>query len=143
MSSETPVDPLSSAAEHAELRLPRTGSPLFPRVLDRLTRFFLEPQRAYNRGVIDAIRILRQDDRELAERITQGNDTAERLTAGLRSDLTQAQLALADGRTDAALTRGQVVELARALQRLESRMAHMDPVPGDGRSSPPTTPLED
>lgn len=143
MSSEIPVDPLSSAAEHAELRLPRTGSPLVLRLIDRLTRFFLEPQRAYNRGVIDAIRILRQDDQQLAQRITQGSDTAERLSAGLRSDLTQVQLALADGQTDAALTRGQVVELAKAVQRLESRMAEMDSAPGNAQPTPPSTPLDD
>ena len=143
MSSEIPVDPLAAAAEHAELRLRRSGSPLSKRVLERLTRFFLEPQRAYNRGVIDAIRILRQDDQQLAQRITHGDETAERLTAGLRSDLTQVQVALADGQTDAALTRGQVVELARAVQDLKSRMAQMDALPGDGRSRPPATPLED
>ena len=142
MSSEIPVDPLSSAAGHAELRLPQSGSPLSKRVLDRLTRFFLEPQRAYNRGVIDAIRILREDDQQLAQRITHVNDTAERLAAGLRSDLTGLQLTVADGQTYASLTRGQVVELARAVQRLEGRMAQIDAVPGDGRSRPPP-PLED
>lgn len=143
MNSEIPIDPLSSAAGHAELRLPASGSPRFRRVLERLTRFFLEPQRAYNRGVIDAIQLLRDDHVKLEDRLASRHDAAEHLTAGLRSDLTQVQLALADGQTDAALTRGQVVELAKAVQRLESRMADLDAAVGDGRSNPPASPLED
>ncbi|MGI8809119.1 MAG: hypothetical protein ACR2KK_15015 [Acidimicrobiales bacterium] len=125
MSAETPTDPLSSAAKHAELGLPKSAA-LPKRLVERLSRFFLDPQRAYNRGVIDAIRLLRDDDLRLGNRITLQSDDIARLTAALRTDLTRVELELADSRTDAALTRGQVIELAKMVQRLESRMAQLD-----------------
>ncbi len=126
MSAEPPVDPLSSAAEHVDLGLAGPGGSLPKRVVERLTRFFLEPQRAYNRGVIDAIRLLRDDKEQLGHRIALQGDEIHRLTAGIRSDLTRVQMGLADGQTDAALTRGQVVELARMVQDLETRLAQVD-----------------
>ena len=129
--SPEPVDPLASATEHAELGLPLPGtaSALPKRLVERLSRFFLEPQRAYNRGVIDAIRILRDDNQRLADKVAQQGDDIERLASGLRSELAQAQLDLSEGQTDAALTRGQVVDLARTVQRLESRVAKLDTEP--------------
>lgn len=126
MSADVPVDPLSSAEEHVDLGRAAPGGSLPRRVVERVARFFLEPQRAYNRGVIDAIRLLRDDKEQLAHRIALQGDEIQRLTAGIRSDLTRAQIELADGQTDAALTRGQVVELARMVQDLETRLAHVD-----------------
>lgn len=138
MNSKMPIDPLSSAIGHAELGLPVSGTSLPKRVVERLTRFFVEPQRAYNRGVIDAIRILRADDQQLAHRITVQGEDNDRAAARVRSDFTGLQVELSRGRTEAALTHGQVVELARTVQRLESRMAALDAGLGDLRSEQAT-----
>ena len=121
------VDPLSSAESHVDLGLPGSASAFRRRVVERFTRFFVDPQRAYNRGVIDAIRLLREDNERLELRITLLGDDIERLTAALRTDLTQVQLALSDGQTDGALTRGQVVDLAKSLQRLERALDGLRP----------------
>lgn len=129
MNSETPADPLAAAAQHAELSLPPfrlSGASLATRVIERLSRFLIEPQRAYNRGVTDAIRLLRQNDQDLVRRITLQGEDYHRVADRLQSDLTELELALADGQTTAGLTTGQVLDLARSFQRLESRMAQLD-----------------
>ena len=122
MNSEMPIDPLSSAAEHAEIGVPTSGSSLPKRVVVKLTRFFVDPQRAFNRGVVDAIQLLRHSQHRLA----QAQQEHDATTAGLRSELAGLELALADGATGASLTRGQVVELARAVQRIEARLGELD-----------------
>jgi len=102
------------------------------RVVERFTRFFIDPQRAYNRGVIDAIRLLREDNQRLELRITLLGDDIERLTA---ADPTQLA-ALSETQTDGALIRGMVVDLAKSLQRLERSL--------DGlRPGQPARPIED
>jgi len=126
MSPETPVDPLSAATTHAELGLPSSDSGLPKRLVVRLTRFLLEPQRAYNRGVIDAIRLLRTDTKVLAQRIIDQGYDVERLTSALRADLDRLELDLVDGQTGSALTDVQVGELARVVLRLEARIARLD-----------------
>ena len=126
MNSETPIDPLASAAGHAEIGVPTSGSSLPKRVVVKLTRFFVDPQRAYNRGVVDAIQLLRNADDGLAAKLTQARQDHDATTAGLRSELTALELALGDSATFASLTRGQVVELARTVQRVEARLAELD-----------------
>lgn len=126
MNPEMPTDPLSSAAAHAELGLPLTGASLPKRVVVKLTRFFVERQRAYNRGVIDALRMLSEADRRIEHRVQVREEADDAVAAGLRSELTRLEVAVADGDTVAGLTRAQVVELARAVQRLESRLAELD-----------------
>ena len=126
MNSEMPIDPLSSAAEHAEIGVPTSGSSLPKRVVVKLTRFFVDPQRAFNRGIVDAIQLLRHGQDRLAARLTQAQQEHDATAAGLRSELAGLELALADGATGASLTRGQVVELARAVQRIEARLGELD-----------------
>lgn len=124
MNSEMPIDPLSSAAAHAELGLPASSAAR--RLVQRMTRFFVEPQRAYNRGVVDAVRIVREDHRQLAELVGAQGEQHDQLSAGLRSEISQLQNEVSDSQTSASLCRVQVAELARALQRLEERMARVD-----------------
>ena len=126
MNSETPIDPLSAAAAHAEIGVPSSGRSLPKRVVMRVTRFVLESQRAYNRGIVDAIQLLREGDRRLDERITVAAQEHDAATAGVRSELTGLQLALADQDVTTALTRAQAVDLAQAVQRLEARVAALD-----------------
>ncbi|MDQ3898717.1 MAG: class I SAM-dependent methyltransferase, partial [Actinomycetota bacterium] len=141
MNPETPIDPLSSAVEHAELGLPlrsaaRLSSP--KRAVERLTRFLTDRQRAYNRGVVDAIRLLRQRDEQLDHRVDLQADDHERTAAGLRSDLTEVRLAMTETETAAGLTSAQVAELARAVLRLETRMAGLDAALADVRTEQAT-----
>jgi broad-specificity NMP kinase len=121
-----PVDPLAAATAHAELGLPVSTSALPKRLVERLTRFLLEPQRAYNRGVIDAIRLLRADNQVLAQRVIDQGYEVERLTAALRADLDRVEVDLVDDRTGAALTGVQLGELAEVVHRLEARIARLD-----------------
>jgi predicted kinase len=134
MKAEKPIDPLSSAAAHAELGLPLSDASLPKRVVVRLTRFFVERQRAYNRGVVDALRVLADADRRLEHRVQVWEEADDAVTAGLRSELTRLELAVADADTVAGLTRVQVVELARAVQHLERRTAELDAALADLRS---------
>ncbi len=126
MNSEMPIDPLSSAAAHAEIGVPTSGSSLPKRVVVKLTRFFVDPQRAYNRGVVDAIQLLRHGQDRLEARLTQAQQEHDATIAGVRSELTGFEQALGDGATFASLTRGQVVELARAVRHLEARLTGPD-----------------
>ena len=84
MNSEMPIDPLSSAAAHAEIGVPTSGSSLPKRVVVRLTRFFVDPQRAFNRGAVDAIQLLRRGQDGLAARLTEAQQQHDATTAGLR-----------------------------------------------------------
>lgn len=125
--NENPTDPLSSAATHAALGLPQAAQrSLAKRVVVRLTAFFVEPQRAYNQGVVDAVQILRTGHDHLGDRLAVHEDSSQAEAAATRSDLTRLQLALADNEVVAGLTRGQVGEFAAALQRLEGRIAALD-----------------
>ena len=124
MNSEMPVDPLSSAAAHAELGLPASSTAR--RLVQRMTRFFVEPQRAYNRGVVDALRILREDHQRLAELLGTHGEQHDSLSAGLRSDIAQLHNEVSDSQTTTSLIRVQVAELARVMQRLEERVAQVD-----------------
>jgi hypothetical protein len=124
MNSEMPIDPLSAAAAHAELGLPASSAAR--RLIQRMTRFFVEPQRAYNRGVVDAVRILRDQHRGLAELVGTHAEAHDRLSAGLRADIRELHNEVSDSQTTASLIRVQVAELARAVQRLEERMARVD-----------------
>lgn len=138
MSAETPIDPLDSAEKHAELRVPASGAALPKRVVERLSLFLLAPQRAYNRGVIDAIRMLRAEGERIGQRVTlleqrlDAEAEAHALAAGVRTELGELHVQVSDGLTEGALTRGQVVDIAQAVQRIEERVAQLDAtLPGD------------
>ena len=135
MNTEMPIDPLSAAAAHAELGLP-TSSPV-TRLVHRMTRAFIEPQRAYNRGVVDAMRTLRAEHGRLDELVRAHEDRHDRLSAGLRSDIRQLQNELSDSQTTVSLLRGQLAELVRAIQRLEAGEARV------GASEPVARPADD
>jgi hypothetical protein len=137
MTSETPIDPLESAEQHAGLQVPAAGAALPKRVVERLSLFLLGPQRAYNRGVIDAIRLLRADNEQLGERIAlfdqrlSADSEAIARLAGLSAELRDLRAQSSEALTEGALTRGQVVDLAQALQRVEQLMAQLDTTPTD------------
>lgn len=135
MTPGPPTDPLASAAAHAGLGLP-AAAPSFPkRVIIRLTRFFVEPQRAYNQGVVDALLLLRDDHRRLADRVGQAEQAAEHTTAGTQAELKRLEQAIIDGGIAAGLTRAQVVDLAGAVRRIEGQ-----PEPADGTAREPRRP---
>ena len=137
MTPEMPIDPLSSAVEHAELGLPlRSASRLSSakRTVERLTRFLTERQRAYNRAVVDAIRLLRDSNEQLGHRVTLQAEDQEQTAAALRSELTKLRLALGEGETATSLNSGQVAELAGAVLRLERRMTELDAAMADVRT---------
>lgn len=139
MNSETPIDPLDSAEKHAELRVPASGAALPKRVVERLTLFLIGPQRAYNRGVIDAIRMLRADMARiegrvvsLEQRMKAEGDEIAGMAAEVRSQVKELHVQVSDGLTEEALTRGQVLDIAEAVQRIEQRVAQLDATrPGD------------
>ena len=126
MNPEKPIDPLSSAAAHAELGLPLSDASVAKRVVVRLTRFLVERQRAYNRGVVDSLRMQADADRRLEHRVQTGQEAHDAMVAGLRSELTRLELSVTDSETVAGLTRVQVAELARSVRRLESLTAELD-----------------
>lgn len=133
MTSETPIDPLESAEQHAGLHVPATGAALTKRVVERLSLFLLGPQRAYNRGVIDAIRLLRADAEHLGERmalfdqrLSADSEAIARLDAGMNTEIREVRAESSEALIEGALTRGQVVDLARALQRVEQLVAQLD-----------------
>ena len=139
MNPETGTDPLHSAEQHADLRVQASGAALLRRVVERLALFLIAPQRAYNRGMIDAIRLLRADAQQLGQRValleqrlsTEGEEIA-RLAAGVRSEVSELRVEVSDGLTEEVLTRAQVVDIAQAVQRMEQRVAHLDAtIPAD------------
>lgn len=126
MTPEMPTDPLSSAAAHAEIGGPQSKTSFAKRAVNRLTRFFVEPQRAYNRGVVDAVLLLRESHRQLGERVAIEGKEHEETAAALRSEVIKLQRALGESDTTTALTRAQVVDLAKSVQRIEARLASLD-----------------
>lgn len=150
MHPESPNDPLLSAARHAELGLPLPAGARLSfakRFVTRATRFFTDPQRAYNLGIVDSVHELRtalenaratvsrqasQID-ELRDSIVEIRSTTsqhalyqEQRIAELWSGLIDFQLSLAAGDTAAALTQSQVVGISGDVQRLENRMREFD-----------------
>ena len=133
MNAETPTDPLDAAEQHAELRVPRSGAALPKRLVERLSLFLLAPQRAYNRGVIDAIRMLRAEGDRIGQRMTllEQHLTGEgaaitRLAEDVRSELRELRAEVSDALTEEVLTRGQILDIAQTLQRMEQRVAQLD-----------------
>lgn len=130
------MDPLDSAEKHADLRVPASGVALPKRVVERLTLFLVGPQRAYNLGVIDAIRMLRADMQRiegrfalLEQRMTADGEALARLDAEVRSEVKDLHVQVSDGLTEEALTRGQVLDIAQAVHRIEERLAQLDATP--------------
>jgi uncharacterized protein (DUF2164 family) len=132
MTSEASIDPLDAAAQHAELRVPVSRAALPKRVVERVILFLVAPQRAYNRGVIDAIRMLRADAEQFAHRVAlleqrlSADEEIARVAADVRAEMRELHAQVSEGLTDEALTRAQVVDIAQAVQRMEQRVAHLD-----------------
>jgi len=133
MNSETATDPLWAATQHAELGLPLTDRSRvsFARhAVVRVTQFFTSPQRAYNRGMVDCIHMLRDSTEELrlameatrAHAAYQAEDH-ERIVAELRSDLGDLQLTGMAEQTRGALIEGQLVGISDDVQRLEAMVS--------------------
>ncbi len=154
MHPETPVDPLLSAAGHAELGLPLPAGvrlSFAKRLVARAARFFIDRQRAFNLGIVHSVQELRaeiEDARATAAR--QAGDGEKRIDelrdamqevrtttseqahgqegqiAELRSMFIDFQLDLAARETSAALTQGQVIGISSDLQNLEDRVNRVD-----------------
>jgi predicted RNase H-like nuclease (RuvC/YqgF family) len=135
MNSDMPIDPLSAAAAHAELGLPTSSA--VARLVHRMSRVLVEPQRAYNRGVVDAVHTLREEHRRLAKLVREQEDRHERVSTGMQADIRQLQIELSDSQTTVSLLRGQLAELVRAIQRLEAGEARV------GASDSMARPAED
>lgn len=154
MNAEFSDDPLLSAERHAGLGLPLPAGvrlSFAKRFVARAARFFIDPQRAYNLGLVNSVHELRaevEDARATAHR--QADDSEKRIgelcdvilqlqtttsqqahhqegrTAELWSGLIDFQLSLAAGETAAALIEGQVVGVNGDVRRLENRMSLVD-----------------
>lgn len=117
------VDPLASAAEHADLALrPGTRLASAKRLVLRAARLVTDRQVAYNRGVIDSIRLLREQVDQVGRQVAGLHDADTGVTESLRSHLSGVQLELTETRTQVALLQSQLSGITEMMRRLETRL---------------------
>lgn len=126
-----PVDPLASAAEHADLALPGGGRlPFLKRAIGRVGRLVTDKQVAYNRGVIDSIVLVRgqleQVGAQMAGLRDQMGGEASSITGTVRSEMAGLRLEVNEARTSAALAESQLNGITEMMRRLETRLNHTD-----------------
>ncbi|MDQ6797969.1 MAG: methyltransferase domain-containing protein [Actinomycetota bacterium] len=120
--TETYVDPLESAASHAGLGLPlpRTSSVGKARALAvRAGQVLVDRQVAFNHGVVNAIRELRQRTDATSASAGHANDAV----AAVRTELAELREAIARLQTDGGLYRGQQGALVERMERIDARLS--------------------
>lgn len=123
------ADPLAAAAQHADLEVSGGGRlPVVKRLIVRVGRLITDRQVAYNRGVIDSIRLLRNEVELLDARIGGLRELVASepspVSAAVASELAGLRLEISESRTQAALVESQLAGITEMMRRLETRLNH-------------------